>query len=184
LAAQEGHVEVVEALLKAEADVNKAKTNDGATPLLVAAKEGHVNVVEMLLKAEKDIHAATTDYRAIAMRFAVDDNHKDVALLLAEFGASPHDDLLNKPQQNKLLNWMVEELKEQKKRIVEKEDSIERLVKGIPEWCAQQASAYVIDVQARHGGDGVSEPLSTAEGGRKRKTPELAAHGEGRGASM
>ena len=41
MAAQEGHEGVVEQLLKAEADVNKAKTDDGATPLYTAAQEGH-----------------------------------------------------------------------------------------------------------------------------------------------
>ena len=52
---------MVEQLLDAEADVNKAKTHTGATPLYTAAQEGHEGVVEQLLKAEADVNKATTD---------------------------------------------------------------------------------------------------------------------------
>ena len=52
---------VVEQLLKAEADVNKAiRTDFGATPLYMAAQNGHEGVVEQLLKAEADVDKAAT----------------------------------------------------------------------------------------------------------------------------
>jgi hypothetical protein len=79
---------------------------------------------------------------------------------------------------------MVEEMKEQKKRIVEKENDIERLVKGIPEWCAQQAASSAANVKAIQGGGAAPEPHSTSKGVRKRKNPELPAEGEGGGAYM
>ena len=45
---QNGHLEVVKALLAAQADVNKA-SNDGETPLHWASNEGHLEVVKALL---------------------------------------------------------------------------------------------------------------------------------------
>ena len=50
-------MEVVELLLKAEADT-EAKDNDyGRTPVSWAAGNGHAEVVELLLKAGADIEA-------------------------------------------------------------------------------------------------------------------------------
>src|ERR1035438_7943590 len=46
--AQEGHHEVVRALLAAKADVN-AKMDDGTTALMMAARGGHQDVVRALL---------------------------------------------------------------------------------------------------------------------------------------
>ena len=53
MAAQNGHAQVVEMLLKANppANVNAVNETNGTFPLLQAAQEGHVQVVEMLLKA-------------------------------------------------------------------------------------------------------------------------------------
>ncbi len=43
IAAEEGHMEVVNALIAAGADKDKAD-DDGTTPLFIAAEEGHVEV--------------------------------------------------------------------------------------------------------------------------------------------
>ena len=51
IASQEGHLNVVEALLRAGALPNKARTSDGNTPLYIASHGGHLNVVEALLRA-------------------------------------------------------------------------------------------------------------------------------------
>ena len=50
IAASESHKGVVEELIKAGADVDKATTDDGTTPLHIAASEGHKEVVEELIK--------------------------------------------------------------------------------------------------------------------------------------
>ncbi len=47
-------------LLAAGADVNKATTNTGATPLYMASEQEHVSIVERLLAAGADVNKATT----------------------------------------------------------------------------------------------------------------------------
>ena len=44
-ASQNGHADVVTALLSAQADVNAARETDGVTPLLQASSQGHADVV-------------------------------------------------------------------------------------------------------------------------------------------
>jgi hypothetical protein len=51
VAAERGHLKVVEALIKAGADLNIPKTNIGTTALYVAANRGHLKVVEALIEA-------------------------------------------------------------------------------------------------------------------------------------
>ena len=53
VASQEGHIGVVEQLLKAKANPNIA-ANDGRTPLYTASEKGHIGVVEQLLKAKAE----------------------------------------------------------------------------------------------------------------------------------
>ena len=50
IAAYAGHLEVVQMLLKAGADLNQAKT-DGCTPLHLATTRGHEDVVQTLIAA-------------------------------------------------------------------------------------------------------------------------------------
>ena len=57
IAAQNGHLTVVQALLEAGASVNQANSN-GFTPLSVAAQEGHLKVVQALLEAGADTRLA------------------------------------------------------------------------------------------------------------------------------
>ena len=58
-AAGGGHLEVVERLLAAKADVNAAAAGDnGRTALQAAAGGGHLEVVERLLAAKADVNAA------------------------------------------------------------------------------------------------------------------------------
>ncbi|MBD77847.1 MAG: hypothetical protein CL840_02750 [Crocinitomicaceae bacterium] len=67
-AAESGSIEVLEALLKYNPDVNQARHRDGVTPLMLAAKTGNSTVVKFLLekgadKSAKDIQAKTAyDY--------------------------------------------------------------------------------------------------------------------------
>jgi ankyrin repeat protein len=50
LASREGHVDAVEALLLAGADLNQTSAGDATTPLLVATINGHFDLVKLLLE--------------------------------------------------------------------------------------------------------------------------------------
>jgi ankyrin repeat protein len=50
LASANGHLEVVQALLAAKADVN-AKQRDGSTPLMLAVQNNHTEVARLLTSA-------------------------------------------------------------------------------------------------------------------------------------
>ena len=78
IAAREGRLAVVEKLIAAGADVNKARTTDGGTPLYIAAYHGHLTVVTKLIAAGADVDKAT--YRGatplhIVICNAVSTNH-------------------------------------------------------------------------------------------------------------
>ena len=47
VAAHKGHVAVIEKLIAAGADVDKARTDDGSTPLFIAAQNDHTSDPEM-----------------------------------------------------------------------------------------------------------------------------------------
>ena len=53
IAAQEGHVQVVQKLLKAHADIDKTDCT-GLPPLVRAAQNGHASVVLLLREAMQD----------------------------------------------------------------------------------------------------------------------------------
>ena len=55
MAARDGHQEVVQLLIEAGSELNKA-TKFGATPILVAAQNGHKGVVQELIKANADVN--------------------------------------------------------------------------------------------------------------------------------
>ena len=54
LASQNGHTQVVELLIKENADV-KIQIKEGVTALMLASKNGHTQVVELLLKENADV---------------------------------------------------------------------------------------------------------------------------------
>ena len=200
IAAEKGNEGVVEQLMKAGADVNKARTDNGVTPLSFAAYNGHEAVVEKLLKAGADsdtepsplIDASSNGYNRIcslllkaganvnhvsedgdtALQDAVTHGHRDVALVLMEHGAS--DDTLTRPMMKDLTKWTAEALKEKTMAMAEKDKQMEEMVRGIPEWCAQAASA--VAEQEENSGDGNGSSIAPAEVqpvgvGRKRKAP-------------
>ena len=61
IAAWKGHIKVVNALIAARADVNKARDYGGATPLIMAAQMGHIEVVNALIAARADVNKAVND---------------------------------------------------------------------------------------------------------------------------
>jgi hypothetical protein len=85
LASENGHVPVVQALLQAGADVNKAM-DDGATPLSMASQNGHLPVVQALLQAGADVDKAK-DTGATPLYFASGNGHVPVVQALLQGGA-------------------------------------------------------------------------------------------------
>ena len=83
-AASKGHVEVVQLLLSAGADKDKA-ANDGWTPLIEAANEGHVETVRLLLAAGANKNMVTSDGNTALSR-ATSEGHQEIVQLLQPAG--------------------------------------------------------------------------------------------------
>ena len=60
VASHNGHAAIVEALIQAGADVNKAD-NNGATALMIASEDGHAATVEVLIQAGADVDKAANN---------------------------------------------------------------------------------------------------------------------------
>ena len=61
MTAQNGHVDAAMVLLEHNADPNKAMSDNGATPLLMAAQNGHVDAATALLEHNADPNIANND---------------------------------------------------------------------------------------------------------------------------
>ena len=85
-AAQEGHLKVVQTLIKAGADVHRP-TGTGATPLFKAASNGYAPVVRALLDAGASAEEATW-YGDSPLFTAAESGHAEVVRLLLEEGSS------------------------------------------------------------------------------------------------
>ena len=82
-AANSGNGAMIEALVKAGADVN-APFGEGETPLMTASRTGSVAGVKALLAAGAKVNA-TDSYRGqTALMWAVAENHPEVAKLLVD----------------------------------------------------------------------------------------------------
>jgi ankyrin repeat protein len=81
-AAQEGHLDVVNALIAAGANVNTATTDDGQTATYVAAETGELEVLRALLAVKADHAAARTDNGTTPLTIAVEGGHEECAELL------------------------------------------------------------------------------------------------------
>ena len=78
-----GQQDVVTLLINAHAaDVNKATTYDGATPLCIACQNGHAPVVSLLLAAHADVNKARTDTGATPLYTACYFGYAPVVSLL------------------------------------------------------------------------------------------------------
>jgi cytohesin len=99
LAAQSRHVEVVQLLLERGADPNKAKADNGTTPLLAAAgswplhgmHDGHAcaEVARLLLARGADANEASTNGGETPLFMAARYNSVELAQLLLDSGADP-----------------------------------------------------------------------------------------------
>jgi hypothetical protein len=86
IAAQNGHLEVVEVLLEQRANVNQAK-NVGATPLYIAAQNGHLAVVKALLEKGANIDQACNT-GATPLSGAAQNGHLAIVKVLLANGAN------------------------------------------------------------------------------------------------
>ena len=85
VAAQEGHHEVVAALIAAGASVDEA-SDTGRTPLYVAAENGHHEIATALLAARANVDLATNDGMT-PLCWAARKGHVEVVRLLVRAGA-------------------------------------------------------------------------------------------------
>ena len=85
-AAQKGHTETVQALIKAGAKI-EAKDNQGKTPLHAAAAEGHTETALALIAANADINAKSC-YGLKPLHMAAKNGKTETLLALIEKGAN------------------------------------------------------------------------------------------------
>jgi ankyrin repeat protein len=85
LASQNGHHEVVQALIAAKANVN-ANSEDGATALIMASKNGHQEVVQTLINAKASVNAKARN-GITALTMASKNGHLKVVQLPKNAGA-------------------------------------------------------------------------------------------------
>ena len=89
LAAEKGHLNVVELLIDAAADVNVGSDDEnGHTPLLLASQQSHLDVMRLLLQA-----GAKQDplKRQSILHSAAAKGRTEVVMLLLEFGTDPNE---------------------------------------------------------------------------------------------
>jgi ankyrin repeat protein len=86
MACQNGNVTIIEALLKAGADVNAVKSN-GTTPLMMAAASGSASAVETLLAHGANVNAKELAHGQTALMFAAALNRAAVIKILMANGA-------------------------------------------------------------------------------------------------
>jgi ankyrin repeat protein len=87
LASQQGHGTVIQALVKAGADL-KAGTPNGTTPLMVAAASGEIEAVRALIDAGADVNAKDGVRLQTPIMYAAASNRAAVIELLASKGAN------------------------------------------------------------------------------------------------
>ena len=92
VAASEGHVEIVEALLAAGADVNLATGTSQRTALYAAAESGNEHVIVALLAANADVNGVCGSREQTPLIAAANSNHGAATFLLLLAGAD-----VNKP---------------------------------------------------------------------------------------
>ncbi len=87
-ATNEGHLDIIQALLESGADVNKGRIDTGATPLLGAAQRGHLEVTKLLIEFGANINQATTDLGITPLYGAAQRGHLELVKLLVEHNAN------------------------------------------------------------------------------------------------
>ena len=91
IAARDGNVDALAALLADGADANNAKPSDGwPTPCYVAAYRGHVGAIRLLIDHGVDYDKATADEGKTPCYLAAQHGHVAVVELLLTAGANPN----------------------------------------------------------------------------------------------
>ena len=85
VAAGKGHTDIVELLVGAGADVNKAD-KIGLTALMYAVQDGHADIMKLLFKARADVNQADSG-GLTALMLAAEVGDMDIVRLLLEAGA-------------------------------------------------------------------------------------------------
>ena len=81
LAAENGHLQVVDLLISKNANFNEKEKDTGLTPLHLAAKEGHLKIAEVLLAKGTEVNAKSSDDKT-PLNLANRNDHKDILRLL------------------------------------------------------------------------------------------------------
>jgi len=87
IAAREGHVNIIERLVRAGADINDNRGPERDTPLIVASGEGHVDVVDYLLSLGANIDCVDV-IEATPLMWASINGHVDVVDRLLAAGCN------------------------------------------------------------------------------------------------
>ena len=89
LAAKEGHLEMIEILLKHPSIGIDVQDASGATAILLAVRQCHFNVAKRLLEANADIGIVDFQVGRSALRCAAERNSADIVALLLQHNADP-----------------------------------------------------------------------------------------------
>jgi ankyrin repeat protein len=91
-AADKGHLDVIQLLLDAGADINNGREDHVWTPLMMAASNGELKAMTMLLERHSgpaDINAYASD-DGTALTLAIARGQKDAVAHLINYGADPN----------------------------------------------------------------------------------------------
>ena len=87
LAAQDGHVPVVEALLSAGADSDTTRGDSGESVVMITARAGHADVLRRLVAHGADVNAKGRIRSQTALMWAAAERHPEAVRVLAAAGA-------------------------------------------------------------------------------------------------
>lgn len=87
LAAQNGHLKIVELLLKHDAEIDW-QDESGMTPLIAAVQNGYLDVVEYLVEHKANVNKQESIHGKTAIMFAAYNGYMDIVKYLLENGAN------------------------------------------------------------------------------------------------
>merc|ERR1712141_655120 len=88
VAAKLGHLQSIQHMIEAGADINTISLYNGNTPLIVAAENGQAPIVEYLIQNKADLNAQNNEGKSPLM-IAKENGHEAIVKQLMEHGATP-----------------------------------------------------------------------------------------------